>query len=250
MDAPEQTTTRDSNSLMERLFAAGAHFGFSKSRRHPTAAPYLFGAKQRTDVFDLEKTSVLLVDAAAYLRALGKAGKTVLVVGTKEEAKKLVEETAVRAEMPYVVNRWIGGMLTNFSEIGKRRARLADLESQQESGELDRKYTKHERLMLGREAEKLAFNFGGIRTMDRLPDALLVVDPRHEEVAVREAKVKGIPVVAVMGSDCDAGMIAKPVYVNDAHRASLALALGELADAFVAGRAEIAPPPAPVSAEG
>jgi len=239
------TESGSAQSLITRLFSAGAHFGFSKSRRHPTAAPYLFGSKQGTDIFDLEKTSTLLTDAAEYLKTLGAAGKRVVLVGTKEEVKDLVLARALAIEQPYVVNRWIGGTLTNFSEITKRINRLTTLRSQQETGELERKYTKKERLMLSREMEGLDFNFGGIAALGRMPDALLVVDPRHDAIAVREAQAMHIPVVAIMSSDCDANAITKPVFVNDAHRASVELALDELVAGFTAGAAAYVPP-APV----
>lgn len=244
MDADTTTTVEskpDAQSLIARLFSAGAHFGFSKSRRHPTAAPYLFGTKQGTDIFDLEKTSALLADAAAYLHTLGAAGTTVVFVGTKEEIRGLVTDAAQSLEMPYVTNRWIGGTLTNFSEVQKRINRLLSLYTQQENGELDRKYTKKERLMLAREMEKLEFNFGGIKTLERLPGALVVVDPRHDAIAVREARQMSIPVIAIMSSDCDANAIEKPVFVNDAHRASVSLALDELVAGYRAGRATFVP---------
>lgn len=240
MQSETETTTKNP-SLIERLFGAGAHYGFSKSRRHPTSAPFLFGNKQGTDIFDLEKTSALLTDAAAFLREVGASGKRALFVGTKEEAKNIVKPRAESLEMPYVTNRWIGGMLTNFSEIQKRVARLATLTSQRESGELDRKYTKKERVMLAREADKLEFNFGGIREMDRMPGVIVIVDPRHESIAVKEAAHMNIPVVAIMSSDCDATQVAKPVFVNDAQIASITLALDELVAGYREGAASFTP---------
>lgn len=204
--------------------------------------PYLFGSKQGTDIFDLEKTEALLSDAAAYLEQIGASGGTVLLVGTKEEVKRLVRDRALGLELPYVTNRWIGGMLTNFSEIQKRIKRLLTLREQQASGELERKYTKKERLMMAREMEKLDFNFGGISAMEKLPAALLVVDPRHDAISVREARQLNIPVVAIMNSDCDARPIEKPVFVNDAHRASVELALDELTVGYERGRAAYTPP--------
>jgi small subunit ribosomal protein S2 len=222
-----ETNSADA-SLIERLYSAGAHYGFSKSRRHPTAMPYLFGNKQGTDIFDLEKTSALLVAARAYLKKLAAGGGQALFVGTKEEIKETVKAHAAEVSMPSVTNRWIGGTLTNFPQIQKRIAYLATLRAQQESGELERKYTKKEQLLLSREMEKLAFNFGGITAMEHLPAALLVVDPRHEVTAVREARQMRIPIIAVMSSDCNAGDATFPVFVNDAHRASVTLALDEL----------------------
>lgn len=228
--------TNTKGTLIERLFAVGAHFGFSKSRRHPTVVPYIYGTKEGTDIFDLEKTAGLIEDAKQHLRTLGAEGKTVLFVGTKDEVKRIVEAHATQVHMPYVVNRWIGGMLTNFSEIKKRIARLTTLREQAESGELERKYTKKERLMISREVEKLNFNFGGIATLERLPAAVVVVDPRHDAIAVKEASDMRIPVLAIMSSDCDVSKITKPVVLNDTNMKSVELALSELTGAYEEGK--------------
>ena len=237
----EKTTTNQ--SLIERLFSAGAHFGFSKSRRHPTVAPYIFGAKHGTDIFDLEKTSVLLDTAKEVLKKAGSEGKTVLFVGTKVDATAVVKEMAEKSEMPMVVNRWIGGMLTNFGEIKRRLARLEDLIAQGESGELERKYTKKERVLIKREMEKLMFNFGGIRTLKRIPDLMVVVDPRYDSIAVTEAKDVKIPVVGILSSDTNLKSVDVPVVVNDALRSSIKLALSELVAAYQDGRASYTPAP-------
>ena len=223
-------------SRIKKLFDIGAHFGFSKSRRHPTVAPYLYTTKQGTDIFDLEKTNVLIDEAAAFVKKLGEEDKQVLFVGTKEEAAAITQKYAEKLSMPYVTHRWIGGMLTNFSELSKRVKRLVNLRTQSESGELESKYTKRERLELSREMEKLGANFGGIVIMEKLPAALIVVDPRHESIAVKEANNLNIPVVAVMGSDCNVDVVSKPVIVNDAHTASVSFALSELASAYEEGK--------------
>jgi len=235
-------------SLIDRMFKAGAHFGFSKSRRHPSVAPYLFGSKQGFDIFDLEKTSTLLEAACAFLKDAGAAGTRVLVVGTKEEIVDLVRTEAVRAGLPFVANRWVGGTLTNFSEMKKRVDHFLNLEKDRESGELDRKFTKKERVMLGREMDRLAHNFGGVLAMDHMPQILIVVDPRHEAIAVEEAHQARIPVVAIMSSDCNVRGVEKPVVVNDAHKASVSLALSELLAAYESGRALYVPKAAPVAA--
>lgn len=233
----------ENKNLIERLFEAGSHFGFSKSRRHPTVIPYVFGAKQGTDIFDLEKTAALVEDAKAVLEKAGSEGKTVLFVGTKDEASRIVKELAEKAEMPMVVNRWIGGMLTNFNEIKRRIARLEDLIAQGESGELERKYTKKERVLIKRELDKLMFNFGGIRTLKKNPDMLVVVDPRHDTIAVTEAHDMNIPVVGIMSSDNNLKRVSVPVVVNDALQSSVRLVLGELVDAFLEGRKNYTPAP-------
>ncbi|NCN52456.1 30S ribosomal protein S2 [Candidatus Parcubacteria bacterium] len=235
-------STEIKQNLIDRLFKAGAHFGFGKSRRHPTSAPYLFGTKQGTDIFDLEKTSDLIADAKSVLEEAGRKGETVLFVGTKDEVSALVKATAEAVDMPYVTNRWIGGMLTNFSEIKKRIARLLDLTAQGESGELERKYTKKERVMIGRELTKLTHNFGGIKTVDRTPNLMVVVDPRHDAIAVREANELDVPTVAITSSDANLAVVTHPILVNDALRSSVALVLKELADSYAKGRSEYVPP--------
>ncbi len=233
--------SENNSSLIERLFKAGAHFGFTKSRRHPTVTPYIFGNKQGTDIFDLEETARLIEDAKTLIKEAGEQGKTVLYVGTKDEVMRLVAEYAQKAEMPSITNRWIGGILTNFTEIRKRIERYKGLVTERESGELERKYVKKERVVIGREIDKLEFNFGGIQKMDRLPHLLVVVDPRHDFIAVNEANDLKIPVIGIMSSDCDVSKVTKPVLVNDALSTSVALALSELTDAYLEGRKNYTP---------
>ncbi len=155
----------------------------------------------------------------------------------------MVTTHAMKAGMPYVTNRWIGGMLTNWSEIKKRIARLHELVALRDSGELERKYTKKERVVLGREMDKLTFNFGGIEELERTPDMMLVVDPRHDAIAVEEARELGIPVFGVMSSDNNVGKVTYPVIVNDALRASVDLALSELMAAYLDGKSRYTPKP-------
>jgi len=238
------STHTNNSSLIERLFSVGAHFGFKKSRRHPTVAPYLFGTKEGNDIFDLEKTAALIADAAAVMNEAGLAGKTVLFVGTKTEVVESVRKAAEKVAMPYVVNRWIGGILSNFSEIKKRIHRLEELQSGTASGELERKYTKKERMVLGREATKLDHNFKGISTMTKLPDLMVVVDPRHDHIAVKEARSMKVPVMGIMSSDCDVSVVTHPVLVNDSLQGSVDMILAELTTAFASGRAAYVPKPA------
>ena len=237
------TETQNNQSLIERLFTAGAHFGFSKSRRHPTIKPYLFANKQGTDIFDLEKVADLIAEAKAALNEAGKEGKTVLFVSTKDETSKLVKAAAEKTEMPFVTNRWIGGMLTNFSEIKKRIDRLQKLTIEGESGELERKYTKKERVVIGREIEKLNFNFGGVKTLEKNPHMMVVVDPRHDHIAVTEAGEVSMPVIGVMSSDNDTSLVKYPVVVNDALQSSVSLVLDELVAAFMDGKSQYVPKP-------
>lgn len=240
------TTTTDSTSFIDRLFKAGSHFGFKKRRRHPTVAKYLYATKDGNDIFDLEKTTASLEEAKEALKNAGLQGKTVLFVGTKDEASLIVKEAAEKTESPFVTNRWIGGMLTNYSEIKKRINRFDTLMHEKESGELERKYTKKERVMIGREVAKLSFNFEGISKMPKLPDMMLVVDPRHDSIAVLEALTKNIPVVSIMGSDCDASQIKYPVVANDSLQSSVSLILNELVGALAEGKAAFVPKPVEV----
>lgn len=231
------------NTFIERLFQAGSHFGFKKSRRHPTVAPYLYGSKDGNDIFDLEKTVASLEAAKEVIKDAGLHGKTVLFVATKDEASRVMKAAAEKAESPYVTNRWIGGMLTNFSEIKKRINRLETLNHERESGEMERKYTKKERVMLGRETDKLNFNFAGIAKMQKLPDLMLVVDPRHDHIAVTEAHEKNIPVMAIMSSDCDAAQINYPIVANDSLQSSVSVLLEELTNTLIEGQSAFVPKP-------
>jgi len=231
------------STLIQRLFNAGAHFGFKKSRRHPTVVPYLFTTKDGVDIFDLEKTATSVEAVKELVKQAGLMGKVVLFVGTKDEAVSIVKKAAETAGAPYVVNRWIGGMLTNMSEVKKRINRLEALTNESTSGELERKYTKKERVMIGREMDKLTFNFGGIATMQKAPDLLLVVDPRHDHIAVTEAKTRNVPVIAIMSSDCDASKIDYPIVVNDSLQTSVSLILEELAGAYKEGVSAYTPRP-------
>ncbi len=233
--------TENNQKLVDKLFKAGAHFGFQKSRRHPTMKPYLFGNKLGTDIFDLEKSVALLEAAKEVMKTAGSLGKTVLVVGSKEEISKLVKDRAIKAGLPYVTNRWIGGILTNFGEIKKRIQRLASLTAEGESGELERKYTKKERVIIGREAAKLVHNFGGITTIERNPDYMLVVDPRHDHIATTEARTRGLPIIGIMSSDNDASLVTYPVVVNDSLQASVSLVMDELIASYQEGAATFVP---------
>jgi small subunit ribosomal protein S2 len=239
----QSDTNTTGATLIEKLFKAGAHFGFTRSRRHPTVTPYIYGSKQGTDIIDLEKTSALIEAASAVVAEAAKAGKSVLFVGTKEEITHIVKAAAERIEMPYVSNRWIGGMLTNFSEIKKRIHRMNDLLAQGVSGELERKYTKKERVIIGREIEKLNFNFGGIKDMERLPGLMIVVDPRHDVIAAQEARDLNIPVIGIVSSDTNLKDVNYPIVANDALQSSVRMILDELVAAYIKGKEEFVPAP-------
>lgn len=235
------------SNLIEKLFKVGAHYGLSSSRRHPTTARYIFGAKGGIELFDLEKTDALLGEALAFVASLAKERKVVLFVGGKAEARAALRRTAEELNQPFVAGRWIGGTLTNWGEIKKRLNRLAEITENDKSGALD-KFTKLERLHLTRERDDLETMFGGLQGMSKLPDAMVVVDPRAEAGAVAEAKALNIPVVALLNSDCDARLIAHPIPGNDASRETIEYILAEIAKTY-ADNLGAAPAPAPAVAE-
>lgn len=216
---------------IEELFEIGAHFGFGKSRRHPSINPFLFDSKNRVDIFDLEKTEEALKKAETFVKSLAESKVVMLFVSGKNEAKQIVKEAAEKVGAPYVAGRWIGGTLTNFSEIRKRVETMLDLLSQKEKGELT-KYTKKERLLIGRDIEKLQKMFWGIKDMTTLPKALFIIDPRHESTALREAKQLGIPVVALCNSDNNITEIDYPIPANDSNIKSIRFFVSKITEAY------------------
>ncbi|MDO8514743.1 MAG: 30S ribosomal protein S2 [bacterium] len=220
---------------IQTLFEAGAHFGYARARRHPSAATYIFGTKDRTDIFDLEETERRLEAARAFVASISGKGKQVLFVSGKHEAVGIVKEAAERVGAPYVAGRWIGGTLTNFKNIRKRIDRLQKLMSERESGELE-KYTKRERLMIDREITELLGRFGGLVKMAELPAALFIIDTRHEDTAVQEANQLSIPVVGLSSSDCDFSLVQHPIPGNDTSVRSIALVTNLLAEAYAEGK--------------
>ena len=237
-----------SQTDISTLFEAGSHFGFPRARRHPTASPFLFGTKDRTDIFDLELTEKSLETAKAFVTAVAASGKRVLFVGGKHEAITTVKEEAERAGAPYVAGRWIGGTLTNFKNIRKRLDLLDKRMKERESGELE-KYTKKERLLIDRQIEELLARFGGLVTMTELPAALFVIDSRHENTAVLEANQLKIPVIGLSSSDCDFNLVQYPIPANDTSVRSIRLVAEAIADAYQDGKkAKIDAPKAPAQA--
>ena len=219
------------NTRIDEMFKAGAHFGFSKTRRHASVAPYIFGIKNKVEIIDLEKTDELLEKALTVISNLAKEGKQVLFVGGKNEARASLKIAAESINMPFVDGRWIGGTLTNFPEIKKRLNKLEDLTKQKEKGELT-KYTKKERLMIDREIANLERFFSGISVMKDLPKALVVVDSKKEIIAVTEAQKMNIPIIALSGTDCDITGINYPIVANDASVSSITFFVNEIAKAY------------------
>lgn len=220
---------------MEAMFKAGAHFGYQKSRRNPSISPYIFGLKNKVDIIDLEKTMEGLAKAQEFVRNLAKAGKQILFIGSKNEARDLVKLGAMSIDMPYVSGRWIGGTVTNAPEIKKRIAKFEDLQKQKEKGELT-KYTKKERLLIDREIANLEEMFSGIVSMKEMPKAFFVIDPKKEFIAVAEAKKAGIPVIALLNTDTDISDIDYPIVANDTSTSSISFFISEIAKAYKEGK--------------
>ena len=228
----------NTNATIDAMFSAGAHFGLGRSRRHPSVTQYIFGTKNRTDIFDLEKTHATLESAKTLVKALAKDGKTILFVGGKKEASAIVKSVAQTINMPYVEGRWIGGTLTNFGNIRKRIERFEKLTSDREKGELA-KYTKRERLLIDREIAKLDKMFSGIVSLKKMPELVFVIDPRKEQNAIAEANHSHIPVMGVASSDCDIKSIKYPIVGNDTAKASIQFFMNEIAAAYQAGKKEV-----------
>lgn len=224
------------SALIDALFKVGAHFGFTRSRRHATMKDYVFGSKNKTDILDLTKTAPLFEKTLTFVNGLGAHGKTILFIGGKPEMQEFVRTAALDVAMPYVAGRWLGGTLTNFSEIKKRIKRMIELLADREAGTLAKKYTKRERVMIDREIARLEGNFVGLVAMERLPDALVIVDTRRESIPVREANTLGIPVIGIMNSDSDLSLVSHPIIGNDASRASVQFFLDSIVEAFKEGR--------------
>ena len=220
---------------MKQLLEAGVHFGHQTRRWNPKMAPYIFTERNGIYIIDLQKTVRKLEDAYMFIRDLSAQGKTVLFVGTKKQAQDSIAEEATRAGAYYVNARWLGGMLTNFRTIRGRIARLNQLKTMSEDGTFDL-LPKKEVIKLTHEIEKLEKFLGGIKGMDKIPGALFIVDPRKEKIAVSEAKKLGIPVVAIVDTNCDPDDVDYVIPGNDDAIRAVKLIAGCMADAIIEGR--------------
>ncbi|HLI17756.1 MAG TPA: 30S ribosomal protein S2 [Rhodanobacteraceae bacterium] len=229
---------------MRQMLEAGVHFGHQTRYWNPRMAPYIFGARGKIHIINLESTLPKFTDAMNYLSGLAQKRRTVLFVGTKRSARDAIGEEAQRCGMPYVNARWLGGMLTNFRTVKQSVARLKELEAAETDGTFD-KLVKHEVLALRRERDKLEKSLGGIKDMKNLPDALFVIDIGHENIAVQEAKKLGIPVVAVVDTNYDPTLVEYAIPGNDDAIRAVQLYARAAADAVLEGKAA-----APIQARG
>jgi small subunit ribosomal protein S2 len=221
---------------MRQMLEAGVHFGHQTRFWNPKMAPYIFGERNRIHIINLEKTQPLYAEAANFVKGVVSDGGTVLFVGTKRSAREAVQVEAGRCGMPYVNQRWLGGMLTNFKTIRQSIKRLADITEMAANGQLDKR-GKKEATQLRREMEKLERSLGGIKNMESLPDALFVVDVGHEKIAIHEAKKLGIPVVAIVDTNCAPDDVEYVVPGNDDAMRAIQLYATGMADAVIEGKA-------------
>ncbi len=219
---------------MRDLLEAGVHFGHQTNRWDPKMGPYIYGARNGVHVIDLSQTVRLLASAIDFVRHTTSTGKSVLFIGTKRQAQETVQEQAVRSGQYFVVNRWLGGTLTNFQTIKKSIDKLKDIEKMAKDGSYG-KYTKKEVLKFERERTRLDSNVGGIADMKNLPGAIFVLDPKREDIAVKEARKLGIPVIAVCDTNCSPAGVDFVIPGNDDAIRSIRLFTGAIADACIEG---------------
>ena len=220
---------------MKQLLEAGVHFGHQTRRWNPKMAPYIFTERNGIYIIDLQKTVKKLDEAYNFIKSVAENGDSVLFVGTKKQAGDSVKEEAIRAGVHYVNARWLGGMMTNFKTIQRRIKRLEQLHQMEEDGTFNL-LPKKEVVKLQLEIEKLEKYLGGIKTMKKLPGALFIVDPRKEKIAVAEAKKLGIPIVAIVDTNCDPDDVDYVIPGNDDAIRAVKLIAGAMADAIIEGR--------------
>ncbi len=222
--------------LVKDLIEAGVHFGHRASRWNPKMRPYIYARRNLIHIIDVRETIRGLLRARRYLQKVAAQGSLVLLVGTKRQACDTIEQQGVRSGMPFVSDRWLGGTLTNFRTIRSRLTRLEELEALRSSDKLAG-YSKKMQLSLNREYRKMFRNLNGIRAMNRLPECLVIVDPRKEKNAIGEARKLGITTVALIDTDCDPDQVDLPIPGNDDSIRSIELIMALLADAVLAGKA-------------
>lgn len=228
------------NVDIKALLSAGAHFGHKTSRWHPGMAPYIHSKRGGSHIIDLTKTVEKLEEALAFLTKNAASGKQVLFVGTKRQAQAIAKQLAIDTKMPYVVDRWAGGMLTNQNTIGGRIKHLKDLEAKLESGELAKKYSKLEVQRFQEEIEAMNVLYGGIKDMHARPGAVFVFDPTHDKNAVAEATKLGIPIIAICDTNANPAGITYPIPSNDDAIKTLQLIASYVKEAIEAGVAKSA----------
>ena len=222
---------------LQELLEAGVHFGHQVRRGHPRMKPYIFGVREGVHIIDLTQSEKYLKIACEFVYELGASGKILLFVGTKKQAKPIIQELVKASEAPFMTERWMGGFLTNFEEIKKRIKLLKDLTEQKAKGELS-KYTKKEQLLLDRKMDKLRKDFSGVMDLQAMPGAIFVVDAVSDNIAIKEATRLGIKVVALADSNCNVSEIDYPIPGNDDAIKSITILVTAVANAYAEGKKE------------
>ena len=232
-----KSVNTDNTQAIESMVQAGAHFGYAKSRRHPSTKSFIAGSKNGYEIIDLEKTAEQTQKVLDFVAEVAKDRGQILFVSTKKEFSPIIKDAALSIDQPYVVGRWIGGTLTNFEEISKRVKRLESLLEQKSKGLLA-KYTKKERLMIDREIENLEERFGGITNMKFKPKAVFVIDSKHEDIAVQEARNEKTPVIGISNSDCDIDALTHPIIANDSSVKSVKFFVQKIVEVYKNSKVE------------
>ena len=227
----------NNTSLQQQLLEAGVHFGHLRKKWNPKMLPYIFAEKKGIHIIDLNKTTECLNEAAAVLKQIARSGKKILFVGTKKQAKDIVTECARRVNMPFVTERWLGGMLTNFNTVRKSIKKMQSIEKMLGDGSFDN-ITKKERLTLSRDKEKMEKVLGGVAQLGRLPAVLFIIDIGHEHIALAEAKRLGITTFGIVDTNCDPNRVDFPVPANDDATKSIAIITNYITAAIAEGLAE------------
>lgn len=222
----------------KQLLDAGVHFGHLTRKWDPKMAPYIFMEKNGIHIIDLNKTVVALDEAAAAIRQIAKSGRKIMFVATKKQAQEIVGDEAKRLKMPYVTDRWLGGMLTNFATVRKSLKKMATIDKMVKDTTMIQAIAKRERLMMTREREKLGRVLGGIADLSRLPAALFVVDVKREHIAIKEAQKLGLPVFAICDTNSNPELVDFPIPANDDASKSIALIVGVIGKAIEEGLSE------------
>ena len=223
--------------LVRDLIDAGIHFGHRQSRWNPKMKPYIYGKRNLIHIIDVRETLKGIIAAKRYLSKLVAGGKDVLFVGTKRQARSVIEEVGKRSGMPFVAERWLGGTLTNYRTIRSRLQRLEELERTLQAPDVSKNFSKKMESSLKREYRKILRNLSGVRTMDRLPGALFVVDVKRENIAIKEAQKLGLPVIALIDTDSDPDEVDIAIPGNDDAMRAIELVLREVGDAVIEGKA-------------
>ena len=233
----QQYTMENNTSLQQQLLEAGVHFGHLKKKWNPKMLPYIFAEKKGIHIIDLNKTVEGLQESAAALKAIARSGKKVMFVATKKQAKEIVSECARRVNMPFVTERWLGGMLTNFNTVRKSVKKMQSIEKMLNDGSAE-SLTKKERLTLSRDKDKMEKVLGGIAQISRVPAALFLVDIGHEHIALAEAKKLGITTFGMVDTNCDPNKVEFPIPANDDATKSIAIVVNYLTAAIAEGLQE------------